>query len=170
MPVASSITLDKAKQDKLFYVVANVVVYRERDGRCLLLKRSEREVAHPGKFGVIGGKLEWSDLDILYPTRVNGEVLDFEQAIENLLQREAMEEAGITIRGPLGYINSVAYIRPDGVPTVMIKFAAYYKSGDIKLEAGAFTDFAWVNAEEVKSLSCIDGIEDEVDQTITLLG
>ena len=84
---ASKISLEHAKQDKLFYFVANVVVYRESDGRCLILKRSGTEKVHPGKYCVTGGKLEWQDLDIQNPTRFNGEVLDFEDVAGKLLVR-----------------------------------------------------------------------------------
>jgi len=78
---ANKISIDNAKKEKLFYFVANVVVYRERDGRCLILKRHEREKAHPGKYGVLGGKLEWKDLPIEKPTRINFDILDYEDAV-----------------------------------------------------------------------------------------
>lgn len=32
---AEKISLKNAKEDKLFYFVANVVIYRQKDGRCL---------------------------------------------------------------------------------------------------------------------------------------
>ncbi|MDQ7814750.1 MAG: NUDIX hydrolase [Patescibacteria group bacterium] len=165
---AENISLEEAKQDKLFYFVANVVVYREVDGRCLLLKRSESEKVHPGKYAVPGGKLEWGDLDINNPTRKNGEVLDFEDAVEKMLQREVHEEAGIDIGTDLRYINSVAYIRPDGVPTVMVKFAAKYMSGEVVLEKGSFDGFVWANEEEARDLPCIMGIQDELAKTISI--
>ena len=164
---AEKITLKDAKEDKLFYFVANVVVYRENDRRCLILKRSEREKVHPGKYSVPGGKLEWKDLDVSRPTRINGDVLDFEAAMEKLLVRETKEEAGIDIsEDNFAYINSVAFIRPDGIPVILVKFAAKYKGGDIKLEEGAFVDHAWVNAEEVKDYDCIQGIQEEVKTAI----
>jgi len=165
---ASKISIDNAKKDKLFYFVANVVVYRESDGRCLLLKRDEREKVHPGKWAVQGGKLEWKDLDIEKPTRMNGEVFDFENAAEDLLKREVLEEAGIEIQNYLVYINSVAFVRPDETPVVLVKFAAKYKRGEVKPEKGAFTDYAWVNEEEVKKYGCIDGVADEVRKTIRI--
>ena len=64
------------------------------------------------------------------------------------------------------YINSVAFIRPDGIPVILVKFAAKYKGGDIKLEEGAFVDHAWVNAEEVGKYDCIQGIQEEVKTAI----
>ena len=166
--LAEKISIDHAKQDKLFYFVANVVVFRESDQRCLILKRDSREKVHPGKFAVPGGKLEWGNLDLNKPTRMNGEVFDFEDAVEDLLKREVFEEAGIEIEKNLTYINSVAFVRPDGIPVVLVKFAAKYKSGEVKLEKGAFTDSAWVNEEEVKRYDCIQGIPQEVEKTIQL--
>lgn len=166
---ADKICLDCAKHDKLFYFVANVVVFRESDSRCLILKRHGREKVHPGKYAVPGGKLEWQNLDLSRPTRMNGDVFDFEDAVEGLLKREVFEEAGIEIDDSISYINSVAFVRPDGIPVVLLKFAAKYKSGEIKLEEGGFTDYAWVNEEEVKSYDCIQGIPEEVSQAVDLL-
>lgn len=163
---AKKISIDNAKKNKLFYFVANVVIYRESDGRCLILKRSESEKVHPGRYCVPGGKLEWEDMDLKNPTRINGNVLDFEDIVEDLLAREVFEEAGIKIDSNLVYVNSVCLIRPDEVPAVLVKFAAKYKSGEVVLERGAFADYAWVDAQEVRNYECIDGIHEEVAQTI----
>lgn len=167
---ANKISLQNAKENKLFYFVANVVVYRESDAKCLILKRSETEKVHPGKYCVPGGKLEWEQLDLNKPTRINGDVLDFENAVEELLIRETKEEAGIDIEENLKYINSVAFVRLDEIPVILVKFAAKYKGGEVKPEAGAFTDFAWVNAAEVKNYECIKGIPEEIVKTIELFG
>jgi len=69
---------------------------------------------------------------------------------------------------PFKFINTNVFVRPDGIPVTLIKFAARYKSGDIKLEEGAFTDSAWVNAQEVHDYSCIMGIPEEVAAAIKL--
>lgn len=163
---AKKISIDFAKKEKLFYFVATVIVYRENDGRCLILKRSKKEKVHPAKWGVIGGKLEWHDLDILKPSRINGDVLDFENKVEELLKREAKEEANIEIENQLHYIHSVVFIRPDEIPVVMLEFAAKFKGGKIKLEEEAFEDFAWVNDRQVKKYDCIRGIQEEIGYAI----
>ncbi len=163
---ASEISIANAKQDKLFYFVANVVVYRESDKKCLILKRDMREKVHPGKYATPGGKLEWKDLDLNNPTRMNGDVIDFEGAVEDLLVREVREEAGIEIEPKIEYLNSVAFVRPDGIPVLLAKFAGTYKSGDVVLEVGGFTDYAWVNADEAKQYDCIEGIHEEIPQAI----
>lgn len=166
---ASKISIDNAKKDKLFYFVANVVVFREEDKRCLILKRHGREKVHPNKYCVPGGKLEWNNLDLKNPTRMNGEVFDFENEVENLLKREVEEEAGIQIHNKLTYLNNVAFVRPDETPVILVKFAAKYKKGKIKLEKDAFTGYAWVNEEEIKNYDCIKGVKEEVKKTIELL-
>jgi 8-oxo-dGTP pyrophosphatase MutT (NUDIX family) len=165
---ASKISTENAKPEKLFYFVANVVVFRHEDGRCLILKRSDREKVHPGKYAVPGGKLEWKDMDLKHPTRMNGDVLDFEGAVEDLLVREVKEEAGIEIGSRLYYLNSVAFVRPDGIPVVLVKFAAEYEGGEVKLQVGDFTDHAWVDGKEVERYDCIEGIKEEVRETIDI--
>ena len=165
---AKEISLDQAKKDKLFYFVANVVVYRDSDKRCLILQRHSREKVHPNKWAVPGGKLEWNNLDLSKPTRMNGDVFDFENAVEKLLQREVLEEAGIVIESKLQYINSVAFVRPDGIPVVLVKFCAKYISGEVILEKDSFTNHAWVTSEEIQKYDCIEGIKDEVGKTIRL--
>jgi len=165
---AEKISLEQAKQNKLFYFVANVLVYRESDGRCLLLKRHPREKAHPDKYATPGGKLEWADLDLNNPTHMNGDVLDYEAAVEDLLKRETREEAGIELEDDFHYINSIAFVRPDGIPVLLVKLAAKYKSGEVVLEEGGFTDHAWVNADEVDNYDCLNGIKAEVVKAIEL--
>lgn len=165
---ATKISINNAKTEKLFYFVATAVIYRKSDGRCLVLKRSMREKVHPGRYAVPGGKLEWKDLAINNPTRVNGDVLDYENEIGNLLAREVKEEAGLEIDSKLHYLDNVVFIRPDETPVVLVKFAALYKSGEVVLEKDAFDDFRWVNAEEIKTLEYIDGIDMEVAKTISL--
>ncbi len=166
---AGHISTERAKQDKLFYFVANVVIVREEDGKALILKRSEDEKVHPGKWCVPGGKLEWDDLDLERPTRRNGDVLDFQDAIEELLAREAKEEAGVDIGRRLEYVNSVAFVRPDGIPVVLVKFTARYAGGTVRIEEGAFTDHAWVDADEVTTYDCIQGIPEEIAQSVRIL-
>ena len=166
---ANKISLEPADDGKLFYFVANVVVFRDSDGRCLVMKRDATEKVHPGKWAVPGGKLEWADFDLSNPTRRNGDVLDFENAIEQLLAREVKEEAGIEIYPELQFVNDVFFVRPDGIPVMLVKFCARYKSGEVVPEQGAFTDYKWVNTEEVNELDCIQGIQAEVAKAIALL-
>lgn len=165
---AEKISLKHAKENKLFYFVANLIIYRERDKRCLILKRSSKEKVHPDKYCFPGGKLEWKDFNLSKPTRMNGDVYDFEDSLEDLLKREALEESGIETDDNFYYIKSIGFVRPDGIPVMMQKFTAKYKSGEVKLEQGSFTDYAWVNKEEVSKYNCIDGTEEGIIKAIDL--
>lgn len=165
---AKEISIEEAKTNKLFYFVANALVYRKEDGRCLLLKRSKTEKVHPGRWATPGGKMEWEDFDLHNPTRLNGEVLDYLDSVEALLKRETMEEAGVELNDDFKFINSNTFIRPDGIPVVLLKLAVSYKSGEVVLEEGCFDDHIWVNEKEVQELECIDGIHEEVAKTVAL--
>lgn len=87
-----NISLARAKTEKLFYFVVTGVIYHSKLKKCLILQRSSKEVAHPGLWGVVGGKLEWNDLRNNPITRKNFDVLDWENLVEKLLFREAKEE------------------------------------------------------------------------------
>lgn len=160
-----NISIKKAKKDKLFYFVVTGVIYRPKDGRCLILKRSEKEVAHPGLWSLPGGKLESSDFDEKNITRQNHDIPNWENIAEKLLYREIYEECGLKVQDPR-YLTSIGFVRPDGVPAVLIKFSVKYKSGKVML-APEFEDYAWVNEKEVNSYKLVKGIEDEVPLTIS---
>lgn len=142
------------------------VVYHPKKKRCLILQRSKKEIAHPGLWGVIGGKLEWDDLKNNSITRQNFDILDWEGLIEKLVAREALEESGLVV-GDFRYLDSVVFLRPDRVPVVCCKFAVKFKKGRVKI-APEFDDFAWVDEKEVKKFRCIQGIDKEVAKTIKL--
>lgn len=161
-----SISIGKAKKSKLFYFVATGVIYRENDGRCLILKRSQEEITHPGLWTIVGGKLEWEDFKEEKITRWNHDIPNWENLIEELLFREAKEESGLEVEDPR-YLSSVGFIRPDGVPVVCPKFALKYKSGEVKI-AHEFDDFAWVNSKEIKGYEIIKGIDNEIQKTIEI--
>lgn len=99
---------------------------------------------------------------------MNGDVIDFEHAVEDLLVREAREEAGIEIARELAYLDSVAFVRPDETPVILLFFASKYVSGDVVPETGSFTECAWVNADEIANYPCIDGVPDDIVKTIIL--
>ncbi len=159
-----NISLENAKSEKLFYFVVTGVIYHPRLKKCLILKRSEKENAHGGLWGVTGGKLEWADLKNNPITRKNFKVLDWEGMVEQLIKREALEESGLRVDQPK-YLDSVVYLRPDNVPVVCCKFGVKYIGGKVEI-APEFDDYAWVDSREVKKYKTIQGIDKEVAQTI----
>jgi len=169
MALAKKISLDNAKPEKLFYFVANVVVFRRSDNRVLILKRAEREKVFPGLWGMIGGKLEHQDFDITKPSgAVNDQVIFFNSPIEKLLQREVKEEAGIEVSDQMTYLKSLVMVRPDEIPVMFTIFIAEYKSGEVVVEEHSFSDYAWVNEKEILDYPRIEGIEKEVAEAIKM--
>jgi len=160
------ISLEKAKTEKLFYVVTTGVIYHPGKKKCLILQRSNQEKAHPGLWGVVGGKLEWDDLRNNPSTRQNHNITDWEGLVEKQLAREAKEESGLEVTDPR-YLESVVFIRPDNIPVVLIQYAVKYKKGRVKI-APEFNEFIWVDGEEVKKYNCINGIPEEVNKTIQI--
>jgi len=161
---AEKISTEHAKSDKLFYVVVTLIPYRASDGKVLLLKRSGTEKVHPGRWGIPGGKLEWSDIDVDNPDHMNGIVKDYHHTLFGLAKRETQEECGLDIQNNMKFVTSKVFIRPDGTPVVLLQFTASIEENgkEVILEEGAFSDFAWVSGQEIHTLDCIDGIPQEV--------
>lgn len=160
------ISIEKAKEEKLFYFVVTGVIFHPELKKCLILQRSKKEIAHPGLWGVTGGKMEWSDLKNTPVTRKNFEILDWEGMLEMLVKREAKEESGLEVTDPK-YIDSVIYLRPDNIPVVCCKFAVKYKKGKVKFSP-EFDDFVWVDDIEARKYQCIQGIPEEIAKTIKI--
>ncbi len=127
-----------------------------KDGKYLLLKRSPDKRAFPNKWTVPGGGLEVDDY-INTPKTTNDH---WYYAIENALRREVREECGLEIEKPK-YLLDIAFIRPDGVPVVILSYYADYKSGDVVVSGGS-VDYAWVDVDELGNYDLIEGIADEI--------
>src|SRR3989338_8847393 len=92
------------------YVSATAVIVK--DGKFLIMKRSENEIAFPGKWTVPGGKLEFKD----YSNRkADNSAGQWYNVGEDLVRREVLEEAGIKIVN-VEYLTSLAFLRPDKIP------------------------------------------------------
>lgn len=146
--------------------MVTAVIYHPQKKKCLILQRSKKEIAHPGLWGVAGGKLEWEDLQNNPITRMNHDIPNWQGMAEKLIAREVREESGLEITDPR-YLESVVFIRPDGIPVVCLQFAVKWKSGKVEI-APEFDDYAWVDGEEVKKYDCIQGVPEEVDQAIKI--
>ena len=80
---------------------------------------------------------------------------------EGLLRREVREETGLEIRN-IRYLTNLAFIRPDGIPVVVVSLSAEYAGGEVRL-CPDLTEHAWVTLEEAKGYDLIDGIYEEME-------
>lgn len=155
------VSTSEAKQDKLFYVVANVIIIDSAKKACLLLKRGDNEKVHRGKWAFPGGKLEHNDVkQLIIETGV--EPIDgIDNILGKLAVREAKEECGLEVQEDGYVIKNKVFIRPDGVPVFMATLASEYTGGDVIIEDGAITDHAWVNKQQLDNYDCIEGVREE---------
>ena len=145
------------KENLVHYVVVTGIVVR--DGRYLIAKRSEDEPAFPGQWTVPGGKVEVSD----YKDRPKDTPVQWYGVLEDAVRREIMEEVNVEV-GPLGYVTSLVYIRPDGVPSLVVSLWGEYQSGEVVVQKSeGLTEYAWVSLEEARGYDLIDGILEELE-------
>ena len=145
----------KIKNRELHRITSTAIIYK--DDKFLILKRSPDKKAFPNKWTVPGGGLEVDDY-INLPKNKEG-LWYF--AIEKSLQREVKEECNLEI-GRAKYLLDITFIKPTGVPVIILSFYAKYKSGEIKLDDDS-VDHAWVTYEEAKKYDLIDGILGELE-------
>lgn len=143
-----------------YLVVTGIIV---KDGKFLIAKRAPTEKTFPNQWTVVGGKLELDD----YIKRPKDTEHHWYNIFEGLLKREVMEETGLKIRS-IRYLTSLAFIRPDNIPTIVVSFYAYYKSGEIKL-CPALVDYAWVSHKEAGNYDLIAGIYEELEMLDKIL-
>lgn len=159
------ISITSAEEDKLFYFVTTIVVFRESDQKCLILKRDPRDDVYPGKWALPGGRLSWSEFDLEQPDSKGDGVINFNHPVEDHVQQVVHERAGIEVGNKPHYLESIFFVRSDGTPSVLVRFAVTYKDGDVVPQRG-FTDFAWVDAEEIGEYDHIEGIDVDILKTI----
>jgi len=153
--------MDKGKDPRLHIVTVTGII--EKDGKYLILKRSEREVAFPGFWTVPGGKLVRHEYENLPRTTD----VAWYGIVDHVLKKEIKEEAGLEVEG-IKYLTDLTFIRPDDVPVITLSYYCKYKSGDVKLGKD-MVDFAWVTPAEAEKYKLISGISDEIKEVDHIL-
>ncbi len=150
--------------------ITGIIWKVDADGarRFLITKRSPTKKAWPNKWTVPGGGLETGDYMDNEATYQNSESPQWYNAVEATLKREIKEEVNLEVTD-IQYLLDLAFIRPDGVPAIVLSFYCKYLSGDVALDDDA-TEFAWITAEEVAQYDFIQGIDHEIQMVEVKLG
>lgn len=148
--------VQKVAHKDLHRVVMTCLIYNDK-GRYFIMKRSPNLKVYPGKWTIPGGGLETDD----YINEPQTSPDTWDRVVSYALRREVMEESGIVV-GELEYHGSAAFIRPDGIPVVILRFAGPYKSGEVKLDPEDSTEYAWVTAKEAESYDLLGNIPAEI--------
>lgn len=143
--------------------MTGIIWRQEQDGSFsyLATKRAPTKKAWPNKWTVPGGGLETKDYIHSEATYANSESPQWYGAVENTLRREIREEVGVEV-SDVQYLLDVTFIRPDGVPCVVLSFYCKYESGEIVLDEDA-TEYAWIKASELGKYEFIQGIDHEIE-------
>jgi len=145
---------------------STAIIYRvvDNDFQYLITKRSPTKKAFPNKWTVPGGGLDTDDYVNIPPTNAAG-LWYF--SIENSLKREIKEEVNLDIEN-IRYLLDMTFIRPDGVPAIVLSFYASYVAGDVTLDDDS-VEFTWATCSECKSYDLIDGIYEEIEMVDKIL-
>ncbi|MDO6658727.1 NUDIX domain-containing protein [Anaerobacillus sp. 1_MG-2023] len=115
--------------------VVNVEGAIERNGKWLLILRSEKEEHAGGTLSLVGGKceLEGFSSDIL----------------ERTLKREIYEEVGCEVAG-LKYVNSSSFVTDSGINVIDIVFLCHHKSIEpYPKSSNEVDDVIWMTTSEI---------------------
>jgi len=149
------------KDRELHRITSTAIIYK--DGKYLLLQRSLKKKAFPGKWTVPGGGLEVDDyINIPKTTKDH-----WYFGIEKSLRREVKEECNLEV-GKMKYLLDIIFIRPDGVPAIILSFYCPYKSGEVKLDEDNI-DYKWVTYEETKKYDMVEGLLEEIEMVDKIL-
>jgi 8-oxo-dGTP pyrophosphatase MutT (NUDIX family) len=144
---------------RLHFVTATAIIVKknsEGEREYLIVKRSPKEKAFPGRWTVPGGKLVLSEYKNLPKTNQDA----WYNIIDWLLKKEVKEEVGLLIGAP-NYLTDLAFVRPDGYPVVTLSYWCWYKSGKVRL-CEDLIDSAWVKAGEAKRYDFMSDIDKEI--------
>ncbi|MCX6774925.1 MAG: NUDIX domain-containing protein [DPANN group archaeon] len=143
------------KDKKSHYISITGKIFRA-DGRVLIVKRAPNEKNYPNRWILPGGKLTTDDYLNLSP---NSDGLWY-NVLEKALKREIKEETNLEVE-KVDYLTDMAFIRGDGIPTLIVACTCDFKVGLVKLPP-ELTDCAWVNLEEAKNYDLITGVYEEL--------
>jgi 8-oxo-dGTP pyrophosphatase MutT (NUDIX family) len=149
--------LPEIKDKELHRIVATCIIFN-KDKKYLLTKRSPTKKVHPSKWGVPGGGLNTDDY--VHSPQSHGNA-GWYGSMEKALMREIAEEVGVTIAEPK-YLLDLTFIRPDGIPVLVLSYYAEYVSGDVVLDEDS-VEFKWVTLAESKELDMIPGMYEEME-------
>lgn len=126
------------------HIVAITALIKNREGtKVLIVKRSQKEIAYPGKWAFPGGKVERG------------------QSVMETLRREVKEEVGLDIGEEKHYLDDYTFIRPDGKNVVGFCFMVNAINENVTLSRD-FEAFRWVFPEELSQFDHIEGMKETV--------
>ncbi len=151
-------------RDKESHRIATTCIIYNDEGKFLLTKRSASKKVHPNKWTVPGGGLTTDDYIGTPQTHGNG---GWYGAVRTALLREVAEEVNVAIGEPK-YLLDLTFVRPDGIPVLVLSYYAPYLSGEVKLDEDA-VEYCWASLAEAKDIDLISGIYNELEMVDAII-
>ncbi|HLF54034.1 MAG TPA: NUDIX hydrolase [Candidatus Nanoarchaeia archaeon] len=126
--------------------VVNAIILDKNGNRVLIIKRIEG--IHSDKWAFPGGVVETGETE------------------EAALEREIKEEIGIRISKIIKKMGEYNYLRENGEEIKGISFLVSIENEKINIDKSEIGDFRWATIEEIESLNCAPGIEEEAMKAI----
>jgi len=151
------------KDRELHRITVTAIIYND-DGKFLITKRSPDKKVHPDKWTVPGGGMEVDDyINTEETAGDNG----WRNPIDITLKREVKEEVNLEIEDS-ELLCSISFIRPDGIPVLVLSHFAKYKRGEVELDEDA-VEYAWISVDEIDNYDLIKAITEEIKQVDKIL-
>ncbi len=116
----------------------------QKDGKILVLKRSDTDDHRPGVWETVGGGM------------------DKEESPQEALLREITEETGLVVSVSSPF-NVFAFKKDTGEFKVGITFLCEYVSGEVKL-SDEHSEYRWIDAKEFAQLESVPSLHEEIDR------
>jgi len=153
------------KDSELHRIVLSCVIYND-ERKYLITKRASTVKVLPNKWHRPGGGMETSDYIEDIPAYAEKK---WYNVLEKVLRREIREEVSVEIGKP-EYLLDLTFIRPDGVPVLVLNYYAPYVSGEVDIKGEKDTvDFAWVSVDELNQYDFIKGVAEEIQMVDKIL-
>lgn len=154
--------------NELHRIAPTAIIYRPSGNGAspefLILKRSPHKKVYPNRWTVPGGGVQVSDYADSPKSTKDG----WHYQIEKSLRREISEETGLVVGG-LTYLLNMTFIRPDGIPVLVLCFYGQYESGNVVLDDDS-VESAWATAKDAASYDLLAGIHEELEMIDKILG
>lgn len=108
-------------------------IYKEN--KWLMIERSKKESHASGTVSMVGGTLEFTK--------------DMQNALEENLKREIMEEVGIEIENDMEYVESKTFATDSDQEVLDVVFLCKYKSGKVNAKSDEVANVFWLTTEEI---------------------
>jgi 8-oxo-dGTP diphosphatase len=118
----------------------------EKDGKFLIVKRSNKDKSAPNKWEIPGGGVERNEGPL------------------EAMQREIMEECGINVN-ILQPIRAWEFMHDKKTRVVGVTFLCKYKSGEVKLSK-EHSEFEWIHPDDADEYDSVEWIKKDFEAAL----